>query len=68
MAHQGASPGQVNSLFCSIRLPVFQERESSGRDLNPGPLPYQGSALPLSYQSNRTGSSSPVVLFRIPAQ
>ena len=22
------------------------------RDLNPGPLPYQGSALPLSYNSN----------------
>ncbi len=23
------------------------------RDLNPGPLPYQGSALPLSYNSKR---------------
>ena len=25
------------------------------RDLNPGPLPYQGSALPLSYNSRETG-------------
>ena len=25
------------------------------RDLNPGPLPYQGSALPLSYNSKKTG-------------
>ncbi len=23
------------------------------RDLNPGPLPYQGSALPLSYNSKK---------------
>ena len=25
------------------------------RDLNPGPLPYQGSALPLSYNSRKSG-------------
>ncbi len=25
------------------------------RDLNPGPLPYQGSALPLSYNSRESG-------------
>ena len=25
------------------------------RDLNPGPLPYQGSALPLSYNSKTCG-------------
>ena len=25
--------------------------KSCYRDLNPGPLPYQGSALPLSYNS-----------------
>ena len=28
------------------------------RDLNPGPLPYQGSALPLSYNSNWRDKSS----------
>ena len=34
------------------------------RDLNPGPLPYQGSALPLSYNSNPAfafGGSNPSV-------
>ena len=37
---------QVNG---GVRTP--EAPASSGRDLNPGPLPYQGSALPLSYQS-----------------
>ena len=29
--------------------------KSCYRDLNPGPLPYQGSALPLSYNSKECG-------------
>ena len=29
--------------------------KSCYRDLNPGPLPYQGSALPLSYNSKSEG-------------
>ena len=30
------------------------------RDLNPGPLPYQGSALPLSYNSNTSVKKKPL--------
>lgn len=33
-------------LFCHNFLLIFMSRD---RDLNPGPLPYHGSALPLSY-------------------
>jgi hypothetical protein len=27
-------------------FPLFTKQESLGRDLDPGPLPYQGNALP----------------------
>ena len=33
----------------------FMKALSCNRDLNSGPLPYQGSALPLSYYSNMSG-------------
>ena len=35
----------------SLRAIHFQAEQSCNRDLNSGPLPYQGSALPLSYYS-----------------
>ncbi len=39
---------------CSIQLSYWRfRRSSSRRGLNPRPLPYQGSALPLSYTSGQ---------------
>ncbi len=44
--NEQATPACGTSLFFALRLP---EMWSQRRELNPRPLPYHGSALPLSY-------------------
>jgi hypothetical protein len=38
--------GNTDTAIRSLILPSFHKLESLGRDLDPGPLPYQGNALP----------------------
>ena len=39
-------PYTVNKKENSENIPPFYKIKSLGRDLDPGPLPYQGNALP----------------------